>query len=270
MTLLSPIFETKFSNEIIHDFSQSKSKFRPKCQEFGGIGSSTFKFPTISTVGTQDDKAPHEDLTPQSVDKEFRTCVLTATHCAVYLDDLEQLQTSANYRAAITRQIVEALNRKIDSKIEAALYAGGGTSVSVSAMDKAGLMAIAKAMNDADVDDEDRNGFVSNAAYNDYFGDTTLTSVDYMDNKALNTNRIGNVLGFNDLVRSNILVQRGGANTKRNYFFGRDSIGFVYGKDVSVRVERIAHKDSWQILGKILCASVVLRPDGVFYADIAN
>lgn len=263
------LFITKWQEEVSHKFQQTESRLRSSVTVATGVGES-FSFPRMEAATSQKNKARHADLVSANIQSDRVPLTISTYHAVEYIDDLDTVRTNVDLRNSYTKALMARINRDVDSEIIAALSATSNTALSLSnTLNKAGLVSVGKTflLNEIHPDGQ-LTIAVSPGGQEDILSDTTLTSRDYIEKGLLEEGYAKGVMGWN-LVTSTLLDSDTNGKTN-NYFFHKDAVGIGFAKDVTMSVDWIAHKDAWQVMAKVACGAVIIRPEGVQYAEIDN
>jgi hypothetical protein len=263
------LFITKWQEEVSHVFQQTESRLRQNVKVVTGVGES-FSFPRMEAATSQKNKARHADLVAANVASDRVAVTINTYHAAEYVDDLDQVRTNTELRAAYTQSLMAAINRNVDQEVITAMSATANSALSVSnTLNKAGLITANKTFLNNEIHPDGMwNAVISPGGQEDILSDTTLTSRDFIEKGLLDDGYAKGVMGWN-LITS-LELDSDTAGKTNNYFFHKNAVGLAFAKDVTMSVDWIAHKDAWQVMAKVACGAVIIRPEGVQYAEIDN
>lgn len=261
-------FITKWASEAHHEFQQITSNLRNAVRTVTGVGASTYKFPLLGKGEATDNKPRHADLTPMNLVHDNATATLTTSHAVEYIDDLDQIMTNLSVRSEYSRAVMGAISRKMDSRVVTALDTTS-TTETAGAMTAAKIAALHKKLTKNNVPmDGKRFLIVSAGALEDMLTDDKIASNDYLSKDAYTKGFVPGVLGFNVVILSDDLLITGTASKKTCYALHQSALGLAIGKEPTFQVERVPQKDSWQVMGKMLCGTALIDTKGVVKVEI--
>lgn len=272
-------FITKYTTEWSGKFQQSTSMLRQACRVIPGIVGSSFVVPTFESVTATRNKARHARVAPANVQTGQVTATMQTITVGDYIDDLDMLQTNADYRAAYTEVLLSAVNKEIDTIILETLNANTTNSeLSVSnTYNAAAAIAANKALTAAYVPfDEKRFALISTGALEDVLSDTKLVNRDYVASEAFSTGYMKNVLGFNhiiypDMPTSTFTVGASVTSGKsRCFWFHQNAVVLGIGADPQLVVNPVPDSFSTFVGVKALVGCGISRPEIIQRAQIDN
>ncbi len=180
---------------------------------------------SMSVKGGRNVQTPNND---PALDRRMGTMV--DYHDARLLDRGDELRTISDPRSAYTIAAAQALGRKIDDVILGALlgtaYYGetGSSSITHSNLVTctagylylANIAAIKKALDDKDVEEDDRYFVITPTALSNMLQVSTLTSADYAAVKALVRGEIDSFMGFKWITSTRLASITGSPYTASN------------------------------------------------------
>ena len=219
-------------------------------------------------VSAQLDKPRNADLTPADTPMDEVTVTLGSIHASDYIQDLDQFQTNADLRAGIRYELMAAVNRQMDTKIINALSATSNSALSVSnTLNTSALSTATATFLDNDITPDGMwTAAISSGAMKDILNDNKLTSRDYVNQGLLSEGFVKGVMGWS-LIHSTLL-DSDTSGKKNNYFYHKNAVGLAIGRDVESYIEFVPQKDAHIVVVKALCGAVIIRPEGVQYAEI--
>jgi hypothetical protein len=183
--------------------------------------------------------------------------------------DLDLLRTNADVRASMTKAGVEAVNRKIDKLIIDALDASTNTVVTLptaNTLDSAGLIKLSETLGLLEIPFENRTLVTSWGGMTDMLSDTKIPSRDYLTSKAYSDGFVDNVMGFKIIAHTNLPIPTSGK--REVYAYHKNAVGLHIVQDLKLNVAKIDIKDAWLVHVKAMMGAVIIRPEGVQFAQV--
>jgi len=271
---LSPVLEDKFISDVKHAYQQMTSKMFTRVNVYRDVGEN-FRFPTAGKVDAYTGKAAGADLTTVNGATARIPARPIDVRAAVLIPDIVQVATNVDTLAVETKRVAAAIWRKLDElafdKLNAGVDAGNISAVSISnALNRAGVIAIDKALTINDVPFENRYGIVSPGGREDIVADTTLSNINDFGNisQAVYGGEYFPVMGFEFCTHTGLSIPS--SAQRRNWFFQKDAIALAMTADLTVNIKYIDMKDEWLVAAKLMADFAVVDPKGVVYADIAD
>lgn len=267
----------------------------------GMVTGESFTVDVLGNTSADINRTRHSDLTYADLALERRFADMVNIDKAELVDDFDKLKLIIEPTSGINQQLIAAVNRAKDLQIiNAALgsvrtkagttalpagqkIANGGTGLTLAKLRTAKAL-----LDDAEMDDTDwfartgqqmATGEMGNTiqpAYvmvcttneiNDLLGDSTVTNADYNSIRALVSGSINTYMGFWFVrVPSTALPISGGITSC--FAYAPRAIQYGVGLETSGSVERIAHKDAWQILAKASVGAARAEDAGVVQIDV--
>lgn len=201
-----------------------------------------------------------------------RMGIMVDYHDARLLDRGDELKSISDPKSAYTQAAAQSLGRKIDEVIiQAAIgtaYAGetGSTSIvttttillTASSMTLARIIAVKQALDNNDVEMEDRYFVVTPAALDNLLNQTSATSSDYNSVKALIRGEIDTWMGFNWIMSTRLAAVS--ASTLVGIAYQKNGIALAMAEAPMVRTdERLDLSYSWQVYYELNVGAVRLE-----------
>lgn len=262
---ITAAFEKQYSKEIKLAYDQKVAKLRGAVTVKNAKGGSTYDFHTMGSV-TANTKTRGADLTFLDPAEAVVTATLADSHAAILVNDLDECKTQADVRQGYIAQGANALNRATDNIIVAALDGGSPTAIptATGAFTYARFLEVLTALNESDVEPEDRVLVVKPKQLEEAMAITQFTSGDYMALNAIRTGQIGEALGFKWIVSNRLTTDAAPTpDADRCYAFSKTAVGLAVGNDISTGINFSADKGEWVIHSKMSMGSVVIEPAGV-------
>jgi hypothetical protein len=261
-TNITSSFITQWSTEVKQAYQQKKSKLREAVRMVSGVTGSQHKFHTLGSV-TANTKTRDQDVTPLNPTQGVATATLTDYYAPIYIDNLDELKTNADFRREFVMAGASALGRQTDDLIIAAMDASSTslTTNTTGALTYAKIVEALEVLNNSDVEPEDRYLVVGPKQISDALGITQLTSADYMQVKNVVQGEVGNALGFK-WIMSTRLTDPGSPIDRDCYAFSKTAIGMAVGQDVKTRIDYSVDKAAHLVLSSMSMGSVVIEAAG--------
>ncbi|MEG3619612.1 phage capsid protein [Magnetovibrio sp. PR-2] len=262
-------FTQEWEASCQHELQQTESNLRSTVRNKRTKDSNIAHFPQLGAGTPTIGKARHSQLKPMNLEHTDKSITLTDIYATEWIDSVDTLKTNIDYQGEYTTSIVATLNRGLDSLTIDNGLANSTNEVSVSnTLNKAGIQALGKAMNQAKVPMSDRSLVIGAEGLDDILNDTTLTSRDFVEQSLLKTGKAENVLGF-DIVYMEDETLLPEATTGRKVFaYWKNAVGLAMAQDLTIKVDRLPKEDMDQVMGKLSANAGLLIPGAVFWADI--
>lgn len=253
-------FIAQYSSEVKQAYQQKASKLKGLVRSHSNVVGSTHKFHTLGSV-VANTKARGADVTGLDPTSAQVTATLADYYAPIYLDKLDEIKTNANMRGEYVMAAANAINRKIDDVIIAALDAATNTTTTT-----AGALTIAKILegltylNTNEVDPEDRILLIGAKQLSDALAISQLTSADYAALRTIQQANVGSAFGFNWVV-SNRLPLAVAARTC--FAFNKQSVGLAIGQDLKSELNYIPEKVSWLATSSVSLGAVIIENAGI-------
>lgn len=261
-------FVTKYEREVSDAFQQSTSKLRDTFRNITGVPDK-FSVPTSESIEAVDDRPRYSKFEARENSRGDVTVTLKDVEAWAMFRDEDQFRVNADLRKDTTDNLVAAINRKLDSYIIAALNTTATGELTATQLTATALVSAQRALNLAEVPDEDRYAVISSYAYEDIMGDNKLTSRDYVSEQILKSGMINYVNGFT-LRRSNLLPAGTNGSDTRCFFYPKRAGVLGIGQDLKVRIDYIPDGRYWQVLATMSANAALVRPEAVFRMSVAN
>jgi hypothetical protein len=263
---LSSAAQQQFDSEVKHAF-QSSGKLRDTVTVRNGVIGDIYKFRAMGK-GLANQKATSADVVAMGVSHSLINCALANWNAPEYSDIFDQVEVNFDERQELAETIASALGRRLDQLILDALDAA--TPAASVAHGSAGLtlakiIQTSKELNDKGVPSGDRHFVVSAAGMEDMLGDSTITSADYNNVRALMAGDLNTFMGF----KFHTIESRteGGldiaSSVREGFGYHKSALGLAVGIDIKTEVNYIAQKTSWLCNGVMKAGAVARDGDGI-------
>ena len=267
------VFISQFAKEFNVAFRQSKSLLRDSVKYYSGVGES-INIPTIGNVTAQVGRGRFTNGTFTEPAQAQVNVSAQPVEAFDRIASLDPFQSNVDFRKSSIDTLVSAINVRIDQLIIAALAATAETETALptaNTMNKQGVVKMASVLNAKNVDQGDRTLVISSPAWEDMMNDTTLTSSDFMVNKALNDGYFSNVAGFGKIVQSNYLTATSDTDYtgREAYAFHKRDVALFSPKEFSVSIDKNADAQYWVICVAGLYGAKLVH-DEIAWSDVSD
>jgi hypothetical protein len=263
---LSAAAQQLFDSEVKHAF-QSSGNLRDTVTVRNGVMADIYKFRAMGK-GLANQKATSADVVAMGVSHSLISCTLANWNAPEYTDIFDAAEVNFDERQELAQTIASALGRRLDQLILDALDAA--TPAASIAHGSAGLtlakiIQTGKELNDKGVPSGDRHFVVSAAGMEDMLGDSTITSADYNNVRALMAGDIDTFMGF----KFHTIESRteGGldiaASVREGFGYHKSAVGLAVGLDAKTEVNYVAQKTSWLCNGIMKAGAVARDGNGI-------
>jgi len=263
---LSSAAQQQFDSEVKHAF-QAAGKLRDTVTVRNGVVGDIYKFRAMGK-GLANQKATSADVVAMGVSHSLISCTLANWNAPEYSDIFDQAEVNFDERQELAQTIAGALGRRLDQLILDALDAATPAASIASAstgLTLAKIIQTGKELNDKGVPSGDRHFVVSAAGMEDMLGDSTITSADYNNVRALMAGDIDTFMGF----KFHTIESRteGGldiaTSVREGFGYHKSALGLAVGIDIKTEVNYIAQKTSWLCNGVMKAGAVARDGDGI-------
>jgi hypothetical protein len=263
---LSAAAQQLFDSEVKHAF-QSSGKLRDTVTIRNGVMADIYKFRAMGK-GLANQKATSADVVAMGVSHSLINCTLANWNAPEYTDIFDAAEVNFDERQELAQTIAGALGRRLDQLILDALDAATPAASIASAstgLTLAKIIQTGKELNDKGVPSGDRHFVVSAAGMEDMLGDSTITSADYNNVRALMAGDIDTFMGFKfHTIESRV---EGGldiaASVREGFGYHKTAVGLAIGLDAKTEVNYVAQKTSWLCNGIMKAGAVARDGNGI-------
>jgi len=263
---LSAAAQQLFDSEVKHAF-QSSGKLRDTVTVRNGVVADIYKFRAMGK-GLANQKATSADVVAMGVAHSLISCSLANWNAPEYSDIFDSVEVNFDERQELAQTIAGALGRRLDQLILDALAAATPAASIASAstgLTLAKIIQTGKELNDKGVPSGDRHFVTSAAGMEDMLSDSTITSADYNNVRALMAGDINTFMGF----KFHTIETRteGGlaiaSSVREGFGYHKSAMGLAVGIDLKTEVNYIAQKTSWLCNGVMKAGAVARDGDGI-------
>ncbi len=264
---LSAAAQQQFDDDVKHAF-QTAGSLRSTVTIRNNVVGDIYKFRKMGK-GLANQKATSAKVTPMDVTHTLISCTLGNWNAPEYTDIFDAAEVNFDEQTELAQTVAGALGRRLDQLIIDALAAEAspaGTIASGSAaLTLAKVVQASKFLNDKGVPSGDRHFVITAGGLEDLLGDTTITSADYNNVRALMSGDINTFMGF----QFHMIETRdeGGLPTsgsdREGFAYHSSAVGLAIGIDIRTEVNYIADATSWLCNGVMKAGAVSRDGDGI-------
>jgi len=226
--------------------------------------------------GTATQKTRHGDLVPANISHSNVTIQVEDWYAVEYVDSLDKIKTEVDLENGYMAALAETLGRKHDDLIVDNWAAAGLATITAGSLNNAQILAVLEALRDNDVMTEDLFFVISNQQYTNIMNSSPAYQfIGSRDYTQANTGQTDNAPitfrahGFDFLVY-NGLPYDAVTNTRKCFAGSKSATGMAIAKDISVKIERVAHKDAYVINANMSLGVGVLQSTGIIEVDVTE
>ena len=189
------------------------------------------------------------------------------------IDDYDQAQSDYNYRQNLTRQAVSAVWRAFDDITIGALNASATAEVTLpnaNTFDYEGAEAMAKALDQAEVDESERYCAISSGAKQDLRVDTTIINNFHNPNDTVRTGMIHDVAGFDMATTQRLPNGDAGATERRVFAYHKMAVTGFINQPFQINIDYENLYAGWSIVATMGYGALINREPGVRFADVVE
>jgi len=254
---LSAAAQQQFDGEVKHAF-QTAGVLRGTTTVRNDVVGDIYKFRKMGK-GMANQKATSADVTAMGVTHDLITCSLGNWNAPEYTDIFDAKEVNFDEKSELQTTIAGALGRRYDQLILDAMTAAT-PAATVTGMSLASLISASEALNDNGVSSGGRHIALTAAGLSGLLGDSSITSADYNNVKALVSGEINTFMGFN----FHVIESRSEGGLSVSGFAWHDSaVGVAVGMEVSAKVDWVPQKTSWLCNGLMKAGATVRDADGI-------
>ena len=268
---ISGVFQTLFDSEVKQSY-QAESVLRPYVRVKPNVKGNTQKFYVIGK-GTASVRTPQSDVVPIGVSYTPQTATMSDYSAAEYSDIFQAGKVNFEERQELVQLCGKAIGRRLDQLIIAALDAasssltvaasigGAGTNMNVAKIREAKLLLDKK-----NVPQEDRALVIHADGLANLLSETSVTSSDFVNVKALVNGQVDTFLGFKvvslgDRDEGGLTVD--GSLDRQCFAFHKASIGLAENMTARTEINYIAEKTSHLVNAMFSAGSTHIDAEGI-------
>ena len=267
---ISGVFQTLFDSEVKQSY-QAESVLRPYVRVKPNVKGSTQKFYVIGK-GTASVRTPQSDVVPIGVSYTPQTATMSDYSAAEYSDIFQAGKVNFEERQELVQLCGKAIGRRLDQLIIAALDAasssltvaasigGAGTNMNVAKIREAKLLLDKK-----NVPQEDRALVIHADGLANLLSETSVTSSDFVNVKALVNGQVDTFLGFKVVSLGD--RDEGGltltGSARQCFAFHKASIGLAENMSARTEINYIPEKTSHLVNAMFSAGSTHIDAEGI-------
>jgi len=267
---ISGVFQTLFDSEVKQSY-QAESVLRPYVRVKPNVKGSVQKFYVIGK-GTASVRTPQSDVVPIGVSYTPQTATMSDYSAAEYSDIFQAGKVNFEERQELVQLCGKAIGRRLDQLIIAALDAasssltvaasigGAGTNMNVAKIREAKLLLDKK-----NVPQEDRALVIHADGLANLLSETSVTSSDFVNVKALVNGQVDTFLGFKVVSLGD--RDEGGltltGSARQCFAFHKASIGLAENMTARTEINYIPEKTSHLVNAMFSAGSTHIDAEGI-------
>ena len=267
---LSTAFVTLFDAEVKQAY-QAQAVLRGAIRVRSGVEGASYKFPKIGK-GVAQVRIPQTDVAPLNVTYGQVTVNLADYIAAEYSDIFMQAKVNFDERRELVQVVSNAIGRRQDQLILDALINSGTSNTVASSiggnntnLNVAKLRAAAEQLNTKNVPMDNRHIVIHASSLSSLLGETSVTSSDFNNVKALVQGDINTFLGFTFHVLGD--REEGGlpiaTGDRKVFAFHRDAVGMAEGIAPKTEINYIPEKTSFLVASMFSAGAVAIDAEGI-------
>lgn len=253
-------FITQFGDEVKQAYGL-ESQLLGSVRKREGVVGSTSRFQKLGLISAYT-KARNADLTVLEPAHTYTDVTLTDYYASVLVDDLDLLKTNVDIKQEYVKSVSQAVGKKIDDVILAALLAGATTATTnTGAFSVARWLELKKLFDNGAVPAMDREVVFGGATMEDLLATTQVTSTDFNSMQALVKGDLNSFIGFHvNQVPDSYLS---GTTDKANFAYHKAAVGVAIGQNMKTFIEWSPDKHAWWIKATVSIGAGVIDTAGV-------
>ena len=267
---ISGVFQTLFDSEVKQSY-QAESVLRPYVRVKPNVKGSVQKFYVIGK-GTASVRTPQSDVVPIGVSYTPQTATMSDYSAAEYSDIFQAGKVNFEERQELVQLCGKAIGRRLDQLIIAALDAasssltvaasigGAGTNMNVAKIREAKLLLDKK-----NVPQEDRALVIHADGLANLLSETSVTSSDFVNVKALVNGQVDTFLGFKVVSLGD--RDEGGltltGSDRQCFAFHKASLGLAENMSARTEINYIAEKTSHLVNAMFSAGATHIDAEGI-------
>ena len=263
---LSAIAQIEFDAEVKAAY-QNAGALRPHVRVRTGVTGSATRFRRVNR-GQAQPRLPGQDVTVMNVGYAEATATLADWIAAEYTDKLDQQLVNFEERSILANNIGNAIGRRVDQMIIAALDAANGSAnipVGGTGLTDAKMRRVMSLMDARAVPAGQRKMVISARGKEDLIAEQRVSSKDFVDQYVVQTGNLPRLYGFDFVVIDD--RDEGGlplvSTTRSSFAFDMQAIGLAIAHDEPLEVNYVPEKTSWLSAQLIKAGAVAIDALGV-------
>ena len=255
-------FVQLYASEVKAAYQREGSLLRQAVRIREGVTAERVYFPKLGK-GIATAKGRHADVVPMNLAHSRVYADLQDYYAPEYIDELDQVKVNWSLRSEYVRASAWALGRQTDSLIiDATVAAKPPDATALTTLDKAGILAISKALTTADVPlDRQRWAVISSNYLKDLLAITEAASSDFSTEQILVSGKAPAFwMGFNWLVHTGLDAR---SDHVEGLFFHTSAIGLAIGRDIQTAIDWVPEKVAWLVNSWMSMGAVGIDTTGI-------
>jgi hypothetical protein len=262
MGAITTAFKKEYSDTLYLLVQQSGSKLLNAVRYETDLAGEAKFYNQYGEDEAKEKNARHQDIEYVADDYERRMVTPSTNYWSKLVDTEDEISMGLDPKSALMMAGKNAIGRKIDDKIIAAIrgtaYTGasGSTSTSLPSDQKvaaggeglslAKILEAAEILNSQDVPETDRYFVYGPKQLTDLLKITQVTSTDFATQKALMSGSVASFMGFNWIMSTRLVLS---STTRYNLAFHKMGVLFASNGGVTTSIDRVVTKvrQPWQL-----------------------
>ena len=268
---ISGVFQTLFDSEVKQSY-QAESVLRPYVRVKPNVKGSTQKFYVIGK-GTASVRTPQSDVVPIGVSYTPQTATMSDYSAAEYSDIFQAGKVNFEERQELVQLCGKAIGRRLDQLIISALDAASSTQTvansiggSTTNMNVAKIREAKLLLDKKNVPQEDRTLVIHADGLANLLSETSVTSSDFVNVKALVNGQVDTFLGFKVVSlgdRDEGGLTKDGSNDRQCFAFHKGSIGLAENMSAKTEINYIPEKTSHLVNAMFSAGATHIDAEGI-------
>ncbi len=232
---------------------------------------STVVFPQISLLSEAEEVIKGTPITPEEIDMYDTRSVVKHISKSARVYDKDVIQTVGNLVDRVTEQVAQSMAKRLDSELISAMDTDAVYKTPTMAADSITYAELQDAIGlfGDDIDSQTYSGLVVNSriasslmTMPEFIG-TNYTFQNGNNNGIVKDGVIGYLFGSIPVVVSNHNTYNTVSKSCRSYLLKKNSLAYIWQKNITVEVEREAKLFANSIISSALYATKLLNPKGL-------
>jgi hypothetical protein len=271
---LSNVEQTLFDAEVKKAYQSKGFILRDYVRLRNDVNDSIVSFRKVGSV-TADPYGFQSAVVYQDPNYNKVNVTLEPYRAATLIDDVERFLVNFDERQEDAMLLAMALGRRSDQLIIDALDASGTTNTIAAGgtgLTFAKVREVVKFFNELAVPPEHRVIAISAEAESDLMAEDEFTSSFYINLDAIKNGGLNGNFAMGMMWKVIPTMTEGGlplsGDIRTCFAWHKLAMGMGVGRNFSTQIERVAHLDSWQVLGKIFANAVAVDAVGIVSVDV--
>jgi Phage capsid protein len=271
---------TEFSELALLDYQQMESLLVKAVRRVPSPNAKTYRWVRNSQVSAN---RGYQRYSPYALSVPTQVPVTVspvAVYCTIPVEKWDQFQTNIDMQAENRKLAIAAVYRELDRLIIEAvqnhIVAVPGNLLTLPdanqlTVKSANYVATILAQNEAWVDGQMYMAVSPQAYGNLRDSNNYIANPNGANQAVVNTGKVGMVLGFNEPIKSNLLLNgASGSGQRRRFANDKDAIHLVETEPFNIEAERIPGTGYGVVTARLMANAIVAKPQGVWAFDITQ